>query len=72
MKKFLTWLCILIKRQFKNPFLIVMLVLIPVTAFIISLVPEKEKESGYIAGLYVEGTSEDELLAEMVKSYLNT
>ena len=35
MKKFFTWLWILVKRQFKNPFLIVMLVLIPVTAFII-------------------------------------
>ncbi len=66
MKKFFTWLHILLKRQFKNPFLIVMLVLIPVTAFIISLVPEKEKESGYIAGLYVEGTSEDDFAGEIV------
>lgn len=66
MKKFFTWLHILVKRQFKNPFLIVMLVLIPVTAFIISLVPEKEKESGYIAGLYVEGTSEDDFADEIV------
>ena len=66
MKKFFTWLHILVKRQFKNPFLIVMLVLIPVTAFIISLVPEKGKESGYIAGLYVEGTSEDDFANEIV------
>ena len=66
MKKFFTWLHILVKRQFKNPFLIVMLVLIPVTAFIISLVPEKEKESGYIAGLYVEGSSEDDFAGEIV------
>ena len=53
MKKFFTWLHILLKRQFKNPFLIVMLVLIPVTAFIISLVPEKEKESGYLSLIHI-------------------
>lgn len=43
------------KRQFKNPFLIVMLVLIPVTAFIISLVPKRKKKADILQGFMLKG-----------------
>lgn len=68
MKKIFIWLSLLFKRQFKNPLLILLLLLIPITAFIsLNTNSSTDKKRTYVAGLYIAG-GESEFATNMVNS----
>ncbi len=70
MRKFMTWLLILTKRQLKNPLLTALLVLVPLFAFIMNKIPSDNDSVDYEAGIYVDGQDElslhlaDELISK--------
>ena len=55
MKKILTWTLLLAKRTVKSPLLIILLLAMPILAFVISKIPSFSSETVYKGGLYVDG-----------------
>lgn len=52
------WIAILTKRQFKNPFLLALVILLPVTIIFSGTSSKKDSSSGYNVGLYIDGNSD--------------
>lgn len=71
MKKFFTWLKILTKRQLANPFFLALLIILPLTALISDNFSSKDKNTGYIAGLYIDGESDDIFADTVVNNLVN-
>lgn len=70
MKKLFTWCFLLGKRTVKNPLLIVLMLIMPVLAFIADNIPSFNNDVSYEAGIYFDGT--DELSTELMESLLGT
>lgn len=68
MRKFFTWLTILAKRQLKNPFLMIMLALIPAVCFLSGRLNSSQKETSYTAGMYLEG--QDDISRELAENLI--
>lgn len=68
MRKFFTWLFILAKRQLKNPFLLIMLALIPAICLTSEFMNSSQSDSSYTAGMYVDG--DDEISKELAGNLL--
>ena len=68
MKKFLTWLSILTKRQLKNPFLIAIMILIPIICLSSGIISSSGKGQSYTAGIYLDGS--DEISKELSENLL--
>lgn len=71
MKKFFTWLTILTKRQLANPFFLALLIILPLTTLISDNFTSKDKNTGYIAGLYIDGKGDDIFADTVVNNLIN-
>lgn len=70
MKKFMTWLTIIGKRQLKNPLLIALLILLPVICAIINVNRASSPDAVYKIGVYVDGNDETSVeLANRLYAY---
>lgn len=68
MHRFFTWLAILTKRQLKNPFLLIMLALIPAVCLISGQINHTQKDTSYTVGIYLDGN--DEISKELADNLL--
>lgn len=71
MKKFFTWLTILTKRQLANPFFLALLIILPLTALISDNFSSKDNNNGYVAGLYIDGETDDIFADTVVNNLIN-
>lgn len=70
MRKFFTWLFLMTKKQLKSPLMIIMLVLIPIIAFVANITKtDGNKTIRYKVGIYCEG--EDSLSSQLSSSLIS-
>ena len=71
MKKFMTWLFLLTKRQLKNPVILCTLIIIPAVCFFVNrFTHENSSEVSYIIGVYVQGNDDvSDSLADALYDY---
>ena len=67
MKKIFTWLFLMGKRQFKNPMLLILLIVIPIAALIVKALPTDDENDSYTVGVFSQG---DDALSLALKDAL--
>lgn len=70
-KKFFTWFLLLTKRQLKNIFFLILLLLLPIVSLAIKNVPKKESSVTYNVGLYISNTENNNKADAMALSFVN-
>lgn len=68
MRKFITWLFLLTKRQLKNPLFVAIIILIPATAAIVNSIPAMRENTNFTSGVYTDG--DDATAAELAESLI--